>query len=145
MHHFSVVHTFYVYMKRLFILLVPILVFACKGKETKEEIIIQYDTLQINDSITSENADSVLTLLESILTDACDRAEKLINHGVSCNAVRDSLRHDSVYVSIARRASHLDSLLLDYMENSKDGILMRMKYEDVIKRNIRRARKAGLN
>lgn len=118
---------------------------ACKSKSDNNSNIDSCDDNIARSLITSEEADIILEQLEEMLIDVCDIAEKLNNKGISPKNLRDSLQLDSTYISIAQKASRLDSILLNYMATSTKGHDLRIKYNAVVTRNLRRAQKAGLS
>lgn len=118
---------------------------ACTTNYNTEHTKDLTERIEHRDSLSSDDARNILNQLEVMLTEVCSKAEKELKRGTDAREVRNVLRKDPEYMELARQAAILDSILLNYIDTCRNSSLIRYEYEQVLKRNVRRARRAGLN
>lgn len=118
---------------------------ACTTNYNTEHTKDLTERIEHRDSLSSDDARNILNQLEVMLTEVCSKAEKELKRGTDVGEVRNALRNDAEYMELARQADVLDSILLNYIDTCHNSSLIRYEYERVLKRNVRRARRAGLN
>lgn len=128
-----------------FLIILSIVLTSCTANFNNEQAVELIQHLEKKDSISPEDAKMILSMLETMLSEACYKAEKELKNGTNLKNVREALSTDSTYIGIARHASILDSILLNYIDTCHNNALIRYEYQQVLKRNVRRARRAGLN